>query len=709
MRSKSCRRDSYIKVAIGAGVSGLALAIWVSAQAQVVAPPDPLPTLKTLKGVPVPEPHDLMLFVKNRQAAIVLGKALFWDTIFGSDGKTACASCHFQAGADNRVKNQIGPGLNNQHGAPISTTFNKPFLTEGDNPPSFATASGGLGGPNYRLNFRDFPSHQLSDPLDRNSPVLYDSDDVVSSQGVFDRSFNSSSPLRKRRDDCTLVPDPVFQVQGHNTRRVEPRNTPTVVNAVFNFRNFWDGRANNIFNGSSPFGNRDPDAGVWVNDPSTGLAKVRVALENSSLASQATGPPGSGFEMSCGGRLFADIGHRILGARPLAIQQVSATDSVLAAYRMPLLPGLKRTYAAYIRDAFQDKYWNSATLIDLGTQLSGPKLYTQMEVNFSLFFPLAVQMYESTLVSDDAPLDRYLTGDATALTDNEKHGMDIFTGKAGCIACHKGPQLTGAGTPLFPESQEEGLVERMIMGDGQIALYDSGFYNIGVRPTVEDLGVGGKDPFGNPLSFTRQYKNANFPPAGVSIQPDKFQVNPCTFAVKVDPADCTVPPQPGHRTAVDGAFKTAGLRNVELTGPYFHNGSRAILEQVVEFYNRGGDRRGQDGNDTTGFNNADAGDNNLSNHDADIKVLNLTDQEKADLAAFLKRPLTDDRVRWERAPFDHPQISIVDGHPGNEVAVQFIPLTGRAKDTPRIVPAVGAEGRPATAGPLNPFQTGLAP
>ena len=185
MQSKSSRRDSCIKVAIGAGVSGLALAIWVSAQAQVVVPPDPLPTLKTLKGVPVPEPHDLMLFVKNRQAAIVLGKALFWDPIFGSDGKTACASCHFQAGADNRVKNQIGPGLNNQHGAPISTTFNKPFLTEGGNPPSTTTASGGLGGPNYRLNFRDFPSHQLSDPLDRNSPVLYDSDDVVSSQGVF--------------------------------------------------------------------------------------------------------------------------------------------------------------------------------------------------------------------------------------------------------------------------------------------------------------------------------------------------------------------------------------------------------------------------------------------------------------------------------------------------------------------------------------------
>ena len=32
-------------------------------------------------------------------------------------------------------------------------------------------------------------------------------------------------------------------------------------------------------------------------------------------------------------------------------------------------------------------------------------------------------------------------------------------------------------------------------------LYDGGFYNIGVRPDMEDVGVGGTDPFGNPLSF----------------------------------------------------------------------------------------------------------------------------------------------------------------------------------------------------------------
>ena len=140
----------------------------------------------------------------------------------------------------------------------------------------------------------------------------------------------------------------------------------------------------------------------------------------------------------------------------------------------------------------------------------------------------------------------------------------------------------------------------MLMGDGQVALYDNGFYNIGVRPTPEDLGVGGVDPWGNPLSFTRQYRTM----LQGGMVPDPFTVDPCLFAVKVsqsNPCDSRVTPKPDFRDAVDGSFKVPGLRNIALTGPYFHNGSRSTLEQVVEFYNRGGDRRGPVGNDTTGF------------------------------------------------------------------------------------------------------------
>ena len=76
------------------------------AQAQV-APP-----VASLKDVPVPEPPNLYDFVKDKTAAIALGKALFWDMQVGSDSVQACASCHSKAGADDRTKNQLDPGLN---------------------------------------------------------------------------------------------------------------------------------------------------------------------------------------------------------------------------------------------------------------------------------------------------------------------------------------------------------------------------------------------------------------------------------------------------------------------------------------------------------------------------------------------------------------------------------------------------------------------
>jgi cytochrome c peroxidase len=48
-------------------------------------------------------------FIVDRVAAVRLGKALFWDMQVGSDGVQSCGSCHFHAGADDRVKNQLNP------------------------------------------------------------------------------------------------------------------------------------------------------------------------------------------------------------------------------------------------------------------------------------------------------------------------------------------------------------------------------------------------------------------------------------------------------------------------------------------------------------------------------------------------------------------------------------------------------------------------
>jgi cytochrome c peroxidase len=674
----------------------------------VTTAPD-VPTLQSLHGIVPPDPSgteggrkvDLMTdYVLNRSAAVLLGKALFWDMEIGSDGSTACASCHFHAGADHRITNQINPGLANTN-ANVASIFNKPFIASnipGD-VASYTTLSGGKGGPNYTLKKTDFPTHVLADPLDRNSPILHSTDDVVGSQGVFDANF--VKPRQARFDKCTQQPDGIFQVGGINVRRSTGRNAPTVINAVFNVRNFWDGRANNVFNGFSPFGNRDPDAGIFVTSDRSGVAtKVRLALNDASAASQAVGPPGSPVEMSCGGRTFADIGRRMLDTLMLKQQRISSTDSVLG----PVSGARRPTYRELIKAAFHPRLWNATQQVSLG---GAP--YTQMEANFPLFFGLAIQMYEATLVSDQAPLDAYLQGNQQAMNAQQVEGMKLFLGKGKCVSCHGGAELTNAASRLLFHPRER--IERMLMADNLIALYDNGFYNTGVRPTSEDLALGGSDAWGNPLSFTREY---NTQLKGGTV-PDPLDVDVCTFEVLLSaglPCDPTLKPNVGFHDAVDGAFKTPTLRNIALTGPYFHNGSRATLKQVMEFYNRGGDRRGSEANNTSGFDHPSANQHNTSNLDPDMTPLNLTPDEVDALVKFMEVGLTDPRVAWERAPFDHPSLVIPQGEVGDENSVSLRPVnpkitTRQATDALITLKQVGAEGRKVEEGPLLPFYNDL--
>ena len=109
-----------------------------------VFPSDRPPPPRCLKSAKVPLPENLGDYITDKQAAIVLGKALFWDQQAGSDG-LACASCHFDAGADNRVKNQLDPGLRNELGAPVSEKFD---LTASNKRLTSVPAG---GGPNYTL------------------------------------------------------------------------------------------------------------------------------------------------------------------------------------------------------------------------------------------------------------------------------------------------------------------------------------------------------------------------------------------------------------------------------------------------------------------------------------------------------------------------------------------------------------------------------
>jgi cytochrome c peroxidase len=672
-----------------------------------VFPPDLPPPPGPLNLVPVPMP-DLSQFVVDKKTAIALGKALFWDQQAGSDG-LACASCHFHAGADNRVQNQLDPGLRNTNPA-LQNVWN---LTASNRNSKTGPPPG--GGPNYTLEKLDFPLHQLMDPTNRNSKVVFDSNDVVGSQGVFRADFNHINVLRdndpKKIEVCTSALSPTFSVHGINTRQVEPRNTPTVINAIFNFRNFWDGRANNIFNGRDPFGPRDLTAGsdplnsVLTADALGRLTPMKVAIADASLASQAVGPPGSDLEMSCRGRVFEEIGQKLLQLRPLGLQSVDPTDSVLGAYVPKSASnngandntatggtGLNASYEALIRKAFAPQFWNSTRLTADG--------YRQIEKNFSFFWGLSIMLYESTLVSDRAPFDQYMNGNISAMTTQQVTGLQVFVGKAGCVFCHKGAEFTGAATSLRTLRDMGGQVEHMIMGDGTVSLYDSGFYNIGVRPTTEDIGVGGTDTWGNPLSWSRQAKNAVAAGKAVTtmlaIGPDAINVATCNF--QIDPC---LPVTNNARDSVDGSFKVPSLRNVELTGPYFHNGGQATLEQVVDFYSRGGDGAGTDFANTTGFGV------NPTNRAPAILPLNLSAADKANLVAFLKT-LTDERVRWEQAPFDHPSLTVPNGHPIDETHVLKDPLTVYALSEFEFIPAVGAAGRLAKKLPaLAAFDAGL--
>src|SRR5471030_79931 len=600
--------------------------------------PDGLPMMLSLKAVGVPPVPGLVDYIRDAQAAIVLGKALFWDTQAGSDGN-ACASCHFHAGADNRMKNQLSSGSDQL----------------------FQPTAAGAGRPNYTLKPGDFPFHRLSNPLDRNSKLAFDSNDVVGSQGAIGGAFKRLGA--NGTEECgDRISAGNFNVKGTLTRRVTGRNAPTTINAVFNYRNFWDGRANNLFNGVNPFGPRDANAKVLELLPDGSTSWTAIALPNSSLASQAVGPALSEFEMSCANRTFKDLGRKMLALQPRRLQDVHPEDSVLGAHTPPTRRGLKENYSNLIRAAFDPRWWNAQG------QFNG---YSQMESNFSMFWGLAIMMYESTLVSDETPFDKFVgypgsPVNPNALTAQQQRGLIVFRGNGQCGSCHKGAEFTGAGTALLPGDAEGTVIESMFLKTGELAIYDNGFYNTGVRPTAEDRGVGGTDPFGNALSFTRNWFKL------LRKQPvmDPVWVDPCLFSIFSDANACCIAPEPdGTRVVTDGAFKTPTLRNIALTQPYFHNGSRLTLEQVVEFYDRGGDRRGPDDNDTTGFVAPEAPNGGTTNVHPAIIPLGLTQLERADLVAFLRFALTDPRVACERAPFDHPSLSLHDGHAGDETTV----------------------------------------
>ena len=140
------------------------------------------------------------------------------------------------------------------------------------------------------------------------------------------------------------------------------------------------------------------------------------------------------------------------------------------------------------------------------------------------------------LVSGESDFDRYAKGDMHAMSSAAIDGLALFSGRAGCVACHRGPNFT-----------------------------DSSFHNVGLK------------------------RNAKFdePALAEMLKFDAKRMGLTEWE--------TIADDPGrylktHDKADWKKFKTPTLRNIQDTGPYMHDGRYATLEMVIDHYNRGGDR-----------------------------------------------------------------------------------------------------------------------
>ncbi|RDV26620.1 hypothetical protein DXV75_06400 [Alteromonas aestuariivivens] len=566
--------------------------------------------------------------------AIVLGKALFWDIQAGSDG-VACASCHFNAGADIRLTNQLSPGAkdvtagnngDNRFGSDRSDTRT---VGGGDMP------SGASAGPNYTLRENDFPLYQIQQANNRNSRVVTSTNDVVSSTAAYDMEFIGVSDL-DGSETCSPANDDIFHVGGLPSRQAARRNSQTIINSVFNRRSNWDGSAANMFNGVGKHGmrdiNGDPNKRLIIQEgsqPELGF----VSIADASLASQAVGPVVDDIEMSCNGRTLAHVGRKLMGdlVRPLMHQEVSDNDSVFSGlvYFNNMGLAVTYTYEELIKRAFKPKYWNATGYwrvqngqLNSATSDTG---FTQTEHNFSLFWGVAIMAYESTLISNQSEFDQMVsdgtltvrdirTGRPFGCTANADvdelllRGCKIFFQRrdpnstpvgGGCNVCHGGKDTFSnaqnlANATVGPLVQNRTVLDRAGTTPG---ISDTGFMNTGIRPTFTDLKLGATDPYGNPLSYAQQYKNVLVAMRGGMGRQQAINAN------IVDPELATAVENFQHfnlgrnattadsKVTVAGAIKSPTLRNVALTPPYSSSGMFATLRQMIQYYNRATNRR----------------------------------------------------------------------------------------------------------------------
>ncbi len=194
----------------------------------------------------------------------------------------------------------------------------------------------------------------------------------------------------------------------------------------------------------------------------------------------------------------------------------------------------------------------------------------------------AIASFERTLAPFSSPFDRFLAGEKDAISDSAKRGFQLFLGKARCVTCHE----FNAAFPFFTDNKFHNIGVAMKGNFEQLAREAQALVGRGKQAEAELTHKPGVEALGR-------------------------------WIVTREPKDI-------------GAFKTPGLRNVALTAPYMHDGSLRTLEEVMEFYNKGGEPN--------------------PNLDGGMRPLGLTQQEITDIVEFMKS-LTDEsggkNFNWE--------------------------------------------------------------
>ena len=193
----------------------------------------------------------------------------------------------------------------------------------------------------------------------------------------------------------------------------------------------------------------------------------------------------------------------------------------------------------------------------------------------------AISAYERTLVAGNSPFDRYVAGNLNAMSDEARQGLILFRGKARCNICHTSNQAFQA----YP------------------FLSDGNYRNTGVAAGAPGFEAASRKAMEAAADVKPGYLDE------LAKQPDSALLG--RFL------------QTGNSLDI-GAFRTPSLRNVELTAPYFHDGSAATLTDVVKFYVKGG--------------------NANPFRDWQLEPVDLTEDEQRAVVEFLKA-LTSDEAR----------------------------------------------------------------